>query len=280
MPPKRAVADAHARALAQNPQPAADTQTAPPAVSPAVSPAANTAEKADASATEKPVVAQKSAKVPIPEAVADMALAAEPPKEPQLPTIGPRPSGDFNFLDLDNALQAVTDAFISAGTVNADNYPAFCRLAEVRTYIAADKLLPAQRKPVQELLGNIAKDPKQIAEIGRLAGDAVKKAKEQLSQDATALKPGGHMGGILLAGKVAIISSKNGLYGAKVKLAEAGDMVVVLSVKPFSFVEENDVLIAGGMVAKPAENVAGFQGGAQLIVWQGEMASIPAAPAK
>ena len=91
---------------------------------------------------------------------------------------GLRPPANFSSLDLEKALDAATDAFVKTGSgkVNAENYPAICRLAEVQTYIAPDKLLPSQQRNMQALLDTIAKDPRQIAEIGRLAGEAVKKA--------------------------------------------------------------------------------------------------------
>ncbi len=186
-----------------------------------------------------------------------------------MPKLGPRPPADFTFFDLDSSIGEATDAFFNkgAGKMNAENYPAFCRLAEVQTYIAPEKQLPAQRKSVREILVNIAKDPRQIAEIGRLAGEAVKNA-------------GAHPGGILLAGKATKISKTDNMEGAFVKLAGGGDEVVtVLSIKPLNFKVDDDVLIAGGMISKPAENIAGFKGRSPLVVWLGETVPIPA-PAK
>jgi hypothetical protein len=99
-----------------------------------------------------------------------------------------------------------------------------------------------------------------------LAGEAVKNAGEQ-------------PGGIVLAGKATKVSSKNNMYGANIKLPDGATNVTVLSGKPLNFKADDDVLIAGRLIAKPVENIAGYQGSATLAVWQGISIPIPA-PAK
>jgi hypothetical protein len=203
---------------------------------------------------------------PPPEIETKKPVTPEPPAIPPMPKIGPRPPAVFTSLDLDSAIDDVTVAFFSkaGGKVNAESYPAFCRLAEVDTYIAADKLLPAQQRTVVEFLVNIAKDPKQIAEIERLVTAALK-------------NPGERPGGILLAGKAGDVASRNGMYGTVIRLAGSGENVSVLSVKPFDFKKDDAVLLVGGMVVKPAENIAGYSGKRPLVVWFGTAVPIPAA---
>ena len=47
--------------------------------------------------------------------------------------------------------------------------------------------------------------------------------------------------------------------GLFIKLADGGDIVTVLSIKPLNFKVEDEVLVAGGMIDKPAENIAGYK---------------------
>jgi hypothetical protein len=267
------------KVLPSSPAPIEEMQTSVPPVSPAekIEVAENHEPQAEPNPQENPSPDVEVQKTPTSEPASPPAEPANPPSEPANPPpetagtppppqIGPRSPADFSVLDLDTAIDEATNALFSkgAGKVNAESYPAFCRLAEVQTYIAQEKRLPAQRKIVQELLNNIAKDPQQIAEIGRLAGEAVKKAGE-------------HPGGILLAGKATNVSRNDGMQGAIIKLADVGDVVTVLSVKPLNFKVGDEVLIVGGMVAKPAENIAGYAGQKSLVIWFGEMVPISAA---
>jgi hypothetical protein len=200
---------------------------------------------------------------------AKMAVTPEPESPPPEPQIGPRPPSNFTFFDFDTAIDDASNAYIIKGEckISAENYPAFCRLAEVQTYIAPDKQAPAQRQSVQVLLSNIAKEPEQVAEIGRLAAAAVK-------------NPGEHPGGILLAGKTTKISSNNNMHGAFIKLAGSDETVTVLSANPMTFKVDDEVLVTGGLVVKPAENIRGFKGKAPLAVWLSGAVPIPAAAVK
>jgi hypothetical protein len=189
--------------------------------------------------------------------------AAETPPEPE---IGPRPPANFSFLDFDTAIDEATYALFnkSDGKVNAESYPAFCRMAEVQTYIPIDKQSPAQQKSVKILLDNVGKDREQLVAIGQLAETALK-------------NPGERSGGILLAGKVTKISTSNNMFGAFIKLTGSDEVVVVLSAKEMPFKVEDEVLLNGGIVAKPSENVRGFKGKAPLAVWLG--AAVPTSAA-
>jgi hypothetical protein len=195
-----------------------------------------------------------------------MPSAPMPEVLPPEPEIGPRPPANFSFLELDTAIDEATYALFnkSDGKVDTESYPAFCRMAEVQTYIPPDKQSPAQQKSVKILLDNLAKDREQIAAIGHLATTALK-------------NPGDRPGGILLAGKVTKISTNNNLFGAFIKLTGSDELVVVLSAKEMPFKVEDEVLVTGGMVSKPAENIRGFKGGAPLAVWLGGAVPVPAA---
>jgi hypothetical protein len=254
-------------------QPVAEEKTAAPAI-PEPQAAAAPGEKA------APEVAQE--KVPLPE-------QKQPPPPPK---IGPRPPAAFDFFALDNALQEATGAFFASGTVDEMNYPALCRLAEVRTYIAADKSSPPQLKTVRDFLDNLVQDSKRVAEIERLGGEALKKANEEAAKKEAGTtaedeakpaedeaKSAGHLGGILLAGKAVSIKSQNGLHGASIKLADGGAPVAVFSAKPFDFIVGDNVLLAGGIIAEPGKNLAGYGGKSRLAIWLGAAIRISAADA-
>ena len=151
----------------------------------------------------------------------------------------------------------------ATGKVHEQSYPQFCRLAEVQTFIAPDKQLPGQQQTVQDFLAGIAKDPKQFDEVGRLAAEMLKKAGDR--QD-----------GILLAGKASNVSSKNGLFGAAITLADGGDTVAVMSDKPLNFQNDDDVLLTGVMIPNPAKNLAGYVGSKPLVIWLGTAVRVTA----
>jgi hypothetical protein len=196
---------------------------------------------------------------------------AEEPAETSLPmpTMGPRPTANYSFFDFDSAIEEATLAFFTKGDgkMNAENYPAFCRLAEVETFINSAKMSPKQQASVHEFLGTIAKEPAQVAEIGQLASAALQ-------------NPGEGRRGILLAGKVKIVSTKNGMFGAIIKLPDSETSVTVLSDKAFDFKVDEDTIILGEMIAKPAENIAGYAGSASIAIWLGTSIPIPAAEEK
>ncbi|MCC6126493.1 MAG: hypothetical protein IT426_16155 [Pirellulales bacterium] len=252
----------------------------------------STVEKTAAPANLEPQAAVSPGEKTAPDSAKEKVPLPAKKQPPPPPKIGPHPPAEFDFFALDNALQEATDAFFAAGSVEEKNYPALCRLAEVRTYIAADKLSLPQRKTVQDFLDHLAQDSQRVAEIERLGGAALKKASEETSKTdagttaadeskpaADAAQPGGHLGGILLAGKAAAINSQKGLQGATIKLAEGGGHVFVFSAKPFDFVVGDNVLLAGGMIANPDKNLAGYAGSARLAIWLGTAIRIPAADA-
>jgi hypothetical protein len=260
------------KTLPRNPEPGAGMQTTVPSVSPV--------EKNEVAANGAPQIEQTPGDDPSPDIETKTVPLPETAGQMLLPKIGPRLPANFSSLDLDTALQEATDAFVikGSGKVSAENYPLFCRLAEVQTFIAPDKLSPSQQRNMDELLGTIAKDPRQIAEIGRLGGEAVKKAQNAIKKaDEEAKKADAHPGGIFLAGKVAKIINRNGMYGTMIAPAAGGETVPVLSLKPMNFKDEDNVLIAGGMIAKPTENIAAYQGKFSLVIWLGAMVPIPAA---
>jgi hypothetical protein len=168
---------------------------------------------------------------------------------------------------LDTAIQEATDAIFAnngTGKVNANSYPAFCRLAQIQTLIAPEKQVPAQRRLVEEtILGNIAKDPQQVTEIGQLAGETMKKADQQ-------------KGGILLAGKITNIKTRDNMHGAIVSLAGSGQKVAIIFGKPLNFKIDDEVLVTGVMVVNPAENLPGFTGTSPLVIWAGTIVPVPA----
>ena len=184
--------------------------------------------------------------------------AKKPPAKPDAtaaPAIGLLAAPKFTALDFDTALEEAVKSLAGdnlSGKINEQAYPKFCKLAEVLAYTPAGKVPAAQRQNTRELLDQLAKDPQQVAEIGRLAGETVKK--------------GEFAGGLLLAGRAATMADRNGLYACNIALAGSGDAVTVMSDKPLGFQSNDRVLIAGGMIAEPAKNLAGYGGSRPMVV--------------
>jgi hypothetical protein len=189
-------------------------------------------------------------------------------------------------LNLDDAIDKATNAFFveGGGKITAENYSAFCHLAEVQTYSIPSDLTSKQLASAQEFLGTLAKDPKQIAEVAELASKAWKTAdatakETESAQDSDDAKenPKDYLGGILLVGKVTKINTNNGLTGAIIRLADNTNFVV-LSLKPMGFKVGDEVLLTGGLIAHPAKNIADFKGKSRLVIWFAAMVPLSTAP--
>jgi hypothetical protein len=185
------------------------------------------------------------------------------------PQIGPRKRPNFSAKDLDDALQDVTAALFGkngSGKVNEQSYPQFCRLAEVQTLIAPDKELPSQRQSILALLAGIARDPKQIAEIERLAGEFLANKNEVQT-------------GILLAGKAGkILEGKNGLFGINLYLENGKESQVLMTDKQPDFKSGDKLLLLGVAIPDPNKNLAGYPGSKPMVIWLGASVPVPETP--
>ena len=169
-----------------------------------------------------------------PEPKPDVKPEAKPDVKPESsPTagVGPLQAPSFPAADLDASLKAVS----VATTVDANSYANWCKLAEVVTYVkdAAD----AQRQALRTLTEKVAASPQGASAIAA-------SAKKLFDDKAT-------KGGIVLAGTVTGVGTKNGLSGTAIRMEGMTKPVMVFSAKPLDIKESQKVIVFGALVADP-----------------------------
>jgi hypothetical protein len=211
-------------------------------------------------------------KKPVPDAAAENpappAVPVTPeanPKPEAADKIGPRNTPKVTSDDLGKALKAANDALGDGARMTPEVFAEFCRLGEAATFVEpnpADTRLADRQQAVRTVLEKIARQADLFNEIGRLAGS-------RLDSDAN-LK-----GGILLAGVVKIVKSQGPLSGAAVDLADFPKTIMVLSDRPLEMEAGDRVLVLGGAVSNPTQNLAGYSGTKPLVVWYGVSVKAP-----
>ncbi len=147
-------------------------------------------------------------------------------------------------------------------------YARLCHFAEVVTFVSkGDTNTWNQRDSVQQLLANVGADPKSAESIGRLAGFQLDPTRHSNS-------------GIALAGTVQETSQVGSLYAMKVVLFGLPKVVTVVSWRPAQpAINIHDrVIILGSIVDNPTENLAGYEGRLDQVVWGGLPAKLPPQP--
>jgi len=212
-------------------------------------------------------------KKPAPDAAAEKsAPLAEPaapeatPKPEAADKVGPRNAPKFTSDDLGKALKAANDALGDGARMTPEVFAEFCRLGEAATFVEpnpTDTQLADRQQAVRTVLEKIARQADLFNEIGRLAGG-------RLDGDAD-LK-----GGILLAGVVKAVKSQGPLSGAAIDLADfPNKTIMVLSDRPLEMKDGDRVLVLGGVVSNPTQNLAGYSGTKPLVVWHGVSVKAP-----
>jgi hypothetical protein len=197
------------------------------------------------------------------------------------PAVGPRNPPSYSSDDLGAALKAANDAFGctkcgSKGFVTKGGerttcdackgkpkeemtpgvYEKFCRLAEAATFVAAsdDPKLADRKAAIEALLERVGRAG--VAdEVGKLACGRMQADPPQ--------------GGIFLAGTLSKQVSQNGLHGMSVEMFGIPQRVSVMCDRSMPGEEGATALVLGAMIAKPAENLAGYAGSKPMVVWSG-----------
>ncbi len=179
---------------------------------------------------------------PKPEVSPDVKPDSKPPAG-----VGPLEAPSFPAADLDARLKAVSDA----ATVDAKTYADWCKLAEVVTYVkdGAD----AQKQALRTLTGKVASSPQAASAIAA-------SAKKLFDDKAT-------KGGIVLAGTVTGLATKNGLCGTAIRMEGMDKPVMIFSAHPLNVKETQKVIVLGALVADPAKNLPGYPGKQAVVVW-------------
>lgn len=191
--------------------------------------------------------------------------AEQPEPKPEPPPedyVGPRALPSFTSDELGQALKAAHDASSGAGATSemtAETYQKFCRMGQVFTFVqgdAHDGRLTSRKLAVRKLLKTIGDQPGRTAQIARLAG-ALLENQQRLQ------------GGILLAGTAGPVVSQGRLHGTVVRLTAHGRSISVLSGRPLTLAEGDQVIVLGSIVNNPAQNLVGYNGTKPLVVWAG-----------
>ena len=82
-------------------------------------------------------------------------------------------------------------------------------------------------------------------------------------------------GGIVLAGTVTGLATKNGLCGTAIRMEGMDKPVMIFSAHPLDVKEDQKVIVLGALVADPAKNLPGYPGKQAVVVWADFAAAIP-----
>jgi len=152
--------------------------------------------------------------------------------------------------------------------ITPELFAQLCHLAEVVTFVSkGDGNTWSQRETLQTLLASVGSDPKAAEAVGRLAGFQ--------------LEPNRHRNpGIALAGTVQEMSQVGSLHAMKVVLFGLPKVVTVVSWRPAQpAINVHDrVIILGSIVDNPVENLAGYDGRQDQVVWGGLPVKLPLQP--
>ncbi len=183
-------------------------------------------------------------------------LKPEPKPEPKLDEhppvkaatgVGPLEAHTFSVNELDASLKAVS----GDTTIDTKSYADWCKVAEVATYV--EDGAEAQRQAMEILATHAASTP---AAVSAIANSAKKLFEGQTTK-----------GGVVLAGRVSGVATKNGLSGTAIRMEGLEKPVMIFSAQPLGVKENDKVIVFGALVADPAKNLAGYHGKLPIAVW-------------
>ncbi len=180
----------------------------------------------------------------------------------------------YNADDLAKAGQAAADANAKLLAVDANNtaelkkaragnYISLCHLSEVITFLAST----SENRAPWQVFEKLAADSQRAEEIGALGGFWL---------NAPARKAGNDHG-IVLAGKVKAIKPQAELFEISLTLfgSTPKDVTVVTDVRP-QYDTNAAIMVLGSSVSKPADNIAGYKGNQDEVVWSGMVYTLAA----
>ena len=182
----------------------------------------------------------------VPDVKSDVKPEAKPAAKPAA-GVGPLQAPSFPAADLAAALKTVS----GGTTVDAKSYADWCKLAEIVTYVSENA--DVQKQAVRELTETVASSSQAKSAIAAAA-------KKLLDDNAT-------KGGIVLAGTVSGMGTKNGLSGTAIRMEGMDKPVMIFSAHPLDVKKDQKVIVLGALVADPAKNLPGYPGKLPVVVW-------------
>jgi len=216
----------------------------------------------------EPVVAEKK---PEPETEEIKPLTDEEPVSmgDSLPAdyVGPRNSPRLSSLDLGQALRAADQALKGPqanGNVTQKAYSLLCEAARADAFAnneAGDPQHVHRKLAAGNMLRNLGRDATKLSQIWDLAAAELK-------------AEGGPQGGIVFAGTVGTVSSKDKLHAAVIKPTGYSAPLVVLSDKPLPMKNGDEIIMFGSIVKEPSKNIVGYSGTMPMVIWAGSSAKV------
>jgi hypothetical protein len=232
------------------PSPVAPETPSKPDAKPEIAP--NAPKTAGLKPDASPVIGPE----PKPESMPEVKPDAKPAVKPAA-GVGPLQAQSFTATELDASLKAVS----GVTTVDAKSYADWCKLAEVVTYVEDGGDSQRQKQALQILGEHAASSPTAVSAIAA-------SAKKLLDDKAT-------KGGIVLAGMVTGLATKNGLNGTALRMEGMDKPVMIFSARPLGVKETEKVIVFGALVADPAKNLPGYPGKQSVVVWSNFATEIP-----
>jgi hypothetical protein len=164
--------------------------------------------------------------------------------------------------------RATFDAWRSAGDADArelirQNYVAFAKLGEALAF----RVEPAgaESRTVAELVQSLATDDAKLNTLGRAAVGWLKAVRREGS-------------GVLLVGVVRQIRQQAGYDEIELKLTGSDQSVAVYrkSRAGETCSPDSKLLVLGAIIEAPSRNLAGYEGEASFVVWEGLSEKLPA----
>jgi hypothetical protein len=189
-----------------------------------------------------------------PESKPEVKPEAKPAAKPAA-GIGPLEAPSFPIADLDASLKSLSNV----ATVDTKSYADWCKLAEVVTYVGDNA--ESQKRALQALAERAVSNPQAVPAIAALA-------QKVLDDKAT-------KGGIVLAGTVTGLATKNGLSGTAIRMEGMTKPVMIFSAHPLNAKEAQKVVVFGALVVDPAKNLPGYPGKQPVVVWSNFAIPLP-----
>lgn len=153
-----------------------------------------------------------------------------------------------------------------SGRITAEVYATYCRLAEVVTFVEVKPVDPQFvrcKEALEQLFLRAAADREKQAALGRMASHHLKNLHPSTN-------------GILLAGTVQEIGQAGDYHSVRLMLFGLGEDVMVVSDSPVRAKLQSRVLLAGSIIDRPRERLAGYRGTAAQVVLGGFPLALPA----
>ena len=119
----------------------------------------------------------------------------------------------------------------------------------------------AQKQTLRTLTEKVASSPQ--------AASAIAAAAKKLLDDKVT------KGGIVLAGTVTGVATKNGLCGTAIRMEGLDKPVMIFSAHPLDVKETQKVIVLGALVADPAKNLPGYPAKQPVVVWADFATAMP-----